>query len=74
VLNEFPGNPWHVGRTPGEDFPALTEELDERAFLCRIQVYYDGSGLVWVHGMNPNFLGILCCVESLIWQGLTDVG
>ena len=34
VLGEFPGYTWHVGWTPGEDFPVLSEELDERAFLC----------------------------------------
>jgi hypothetical protein len=28
-------------------------ELDERAFLCRIQVYCDGSGLVGVRGGEP---------------------
>jgi hypothetical protein len=73
MLDEFPGNPWHVGRTPGEDFPALMEELDEHAFLCGIQVYCDGSSLVGVRGMNLNFLRILCCVESLIRQGSADV-
>src|SRR3954464_9089150 len=34
VLSEFPGNSWHIGRLPGEYFPALTEELNERAFQC----------------------------------------
>ena len=34
MLGKFSGYAWHVGRTPRENFPALTEELDERAFLC----------------------------------------
>src|SRR5664279_5142097 len=34
VLGEFPGYAWHVRWTPGEDFPVLMEEFDERAFLC----------------------------------------
>jgi hypothetical protein len=73
VLDEFIGNPWHVRRTPEEDFLVLTEELDECAFLCRIQVYCDGGCFCWVREMNPNFLGILDLVESLIWQGSTYV-
>jgi hypothetical protein len=56
MLDESPGNPWHVGTTPSKNFPAFMEELDERAFLCGIQVYCDGSSLVGVRGMNPNFL------------------
>ena len=33
VLSKFPRNTWHVGWFPCKYFPALTEELDERAFL-----------------------------------------
>ena len=33
VFGEFPGYSWHVRWAPCEDFPVLTEELDERAFL-----------------------------------------
>jgi hypothetical protein len=33
VLSEFRGNTWHVGWFPCKYFPALTEELDERAIL-----------------------------------------
>jgi hypothetical protein len=60
--------------TPGEDFPALTKELDERAFLCKIQVYRDGGCFCRIYGMNPNFFGVLGCVKSLIWQGSTNIG
>jgi hypothetical protein len=49
------------------------KELDERAFLCGIQVYCDGNCFYWVRGMNLNFLGVLGCVESLIWQGSTNI-
>ena len=34
VLGKFPGNPWHVRWDPCKDFPVLTEEFDERAYLC----------------------------------------
>jgi hypothetical protein len=30
MLDEFPGNTWHVRRIPGKDFLALMEELDKR--------------------------------------------
>ncbi len=71
VLGEFPGNTWHVCWTPGEDFPALTEELNERAFLCSIEVGCDESRFLWVAWVNLNFLRVLGGVESLIWQGST---
>jgi hypothetical protein len=38
MLGKFPGNSWHVHRTPSKDFPALTEELDECALLCRHEI------------------------------------
>jgi hypothetical protein len=37
VLSEFPRYTWHVRRLPRKDVPVLTDELDERAFLFRIQ-------------------------------------
>ena len=43
-------------QTPGEDFPALTEELDEHAFLCGIQVHCYGGGLVRVRGVDLDLL------------------
>ena len=52
VLGEFSGYAWHVSWTPGKNFPVLTEELDERAFLCRGEVRRDDdrlSGVRWVH-------------------------
>jgi hypothetical protein len=39
MLDEFPRNPWHVRRTLGKDFPVFMEELNERTFLCGVQVY-----------------------------------
>jgi hypothetical protein len=50
------------------------EELDERAFLCGIQVYCYGGGLVRVRRVDLDFLRVLGCIESLIWQGSPDVG
>jgi hypothetical protein len=58
MLDEFPTNPWHVWRTPGEDFPALMEELDERAFLC---------GIAGSMGWTRTFLE--SWVESKTWSG-----
>jgi hypothetical protein len=34
VLGKFPGDAWHICWTPGKHPSVLTEELDERAFLC----------------------------------------
>jgi hypothetical protein len=38
VLGEFPRDTWHVGWFPCKDVSILTEELDERAFLCGREV------------------------------------
>ena len=43
VINEFPWYTWHVRRLPCKDVPILTDELDERAFLFRIQVSADAK-------------------------------
>ena len=43
VLSEFPRYTWHVGGFPCKDVPVLTDELDERAFLFRIQVSVDAK-------------------------------
>ena len=43
VLSEFPRYTWHVRRFPREDVPILTDELDERAFLFRIQISTDAE-------------------------------
>ena len=43
VLSEFPRYTWLVRRFPCKDVPVLTDELDERAFLFRIQVNADAE-------------------------------
>ena len=43
VLSEFSRYTWHVRRFPREDVPILTDELDERAFLCWIQIGTDAK-------------------------------
>ena len=66
MLGEFPRNTWHVSWTPRKYFPVLTEELDERAFLCDRQTrgYIDCLGRVGrVHLMRPC---VICCVERSI--------
>jgi hypothetical protein len=50
------------------------EELGERTFLCGIQIYCYGGGLVRVRGVDLDFLRVLGCIEGLIWQGSSDVG
>ena len=47
------------------------EELNERAFLCGIEVGCDECRFLWVAWVNLNFLRVLGGVESLIWQGST---
>ena len=41
VLSELSQYTWHVRRFPRKNVPILTDELDERAFLCRIQIGTD---------------------------------
>ena len=43
VLSEFPQDTRYVGRFPCKDVPVLTDELDERAFLFRIQIGTDAE-------------------------------
>jgi hypothetical protein len=50
------------------------EELDECAFLCGVQVYRYGGGFVQVCRVDLDFLRVLGCVKSLIWQGSSNVG
>src|SRR3954470_5140166 len=61
MLSEFPGNSWHIGRLPGEYFPALTEELDERAFLCFSEALRHVDSLVLICWVN------LLCMCLLSW-------
>ena len=43
VLSEFSRYTWHVRRLPCKDVPVLTDELDERALLFRIQISTDAE-------------------------------
>ena len=63
VLGEFPGYSWHVGWTPCEDFPALTEELDERAFLYGREAFRHQSGLGGVRRVDLMRPGVTAGVE-----------
>ena len=49
------------------------EELDERAFLCVVQVGRDGCCLLGICWVDLYFLGVLGGVESLLLQGSTPV-
>ena len=58
MLSQSPGNTWHVSWLPCEDVPVLTEELDERFFLLRVECCGDmsqsstGVGRVNVNGLR----------------------
>ena len=43
VLSKFPRYTWHVRRIPYKNVPILTDELDERTFLFRIQIGADAK-------------------------------
>ena len=66
MLGEFPGNPWHVRWTPGEDLPVLTEEFDEREFLCGTQVVGDEGRLGRVRWVDLEFLRVHRRVEGQV--------
>ncbi|KAK1642026.1 hypothetical protein QYE76_059831 [Lolium multiflorum] len=55
TLRACPGNTWHVGWLPCKYFLALTEELDERAFLCDSEPGRAASGSVAVQGGAGSF-------------------
>src|SRR5664279_2276423 len=74
MLGEFPGYAWHVRWTPGEDFLVLTEEFDERAFLCRGKAsrhHRRLGGVCRVHLVRPCVVGRieLHLGRSLLAQG-----
>ena len=58
VLSQSLGYTWHVRRLPYKDVPVLTEELDERFFLFRVECCGDmgrsciGVGRVNVDGLR----------------------
>src|SRR3954466_8616843 len=56
VLSESSWYTRHVRRLPCKDAPVLTDELDERAFLCRIQVGTDAELLRWIAWSKINKL------------------
>jgi hypothetical protein len=62
VLSEFSENTYHVGWFPFKYFPVLTEELDERAFLCDSKVNRRVGYFLRVGGMH---LMILCFLVSI---------
>ena len=50
------------------------KELDERVFLCGIQVGCDEGRFLRVSWVDLYFLRAFCCVESLLLQGSTNIG
>ena len=80
VLSEFPGNTWHVGWFPCKYFPALTEELDEHAFLCVREVIRHIGAFLRVRRLDLRlrrllrglelFIGRFSCVDK--WLLVVD--
>src|SRR3954462_883244 len=58
VLSELPRYTRHVRGFPCKDVPILTDELDERVFLFRIQIGTDAELLGWITSHEINQLGL----------------
>ena len=63
VLSELPQYTWHVRRLPCKNVPILMDELDERAFLFRIQVGTDAELLGRIARYEVNKLSFCCRFE-----------
>jgi hypothetical protein len=75
VLDQIPGNPWHVRSFPSEDVSVSLEEADERVFLFRVKAHPDHGSLVVVacpkiDCLDLHFLGWLRLVGfiRLLWD------
>jgi hypothetical protein len=62
-----PWDPWHVWRTPGEDFLALTEELDKRTFLCGSR--FTAMDFVFAGSVGWTWTFLESWVVSKAWSG-----
>ena len=63
MLGEFPRYTRHVLGGPCEDFPVLSKELDERAFLFFAQARPHGDELGLVAFIEVGLLRISCRLE-----------
>ena len=70
MLGEFPGDAWHIGWAPGKCPPALTEELDERVFLCGGESYRHPSCFGRICRVDLDLVGVFAGVECQLWGGL----
>src|SRR3954463_16388684 len=68
VLSESPRYTWHVRGIPCKDVPILTDELDERTFLFRIQIGTDAEllGRITSHKVNKLSLSCRCKLQGRI--------
>src|SRR4051812_5618435 len=78
VLSEFPRDTRHVEWLPCEDVPVLTEELDERAFLCWAHACPDRHRLAGVAWDHLDGAGVCRCLKgdgvATLRVGLLDYG
>jgi len=63
VLGEFSWYSGHVRGLPCEDIHVFTQELDERAFLFRVQAGTDGNLLGGVSFLQVHLLSLLSSFE-----------
>jgi hypothetical protein len=61
----------HFYWAPHKKVPVAFEEVDELAFLFRIQVGTDLHGFSWVLGIDLHGLGILVCLENAGCRGIS---
>ena len=64
MLSQSPGNTWHVSWLPCKDVPVLTEELDERFFLFRVECSGNmGRSCIGVSRVDVNGFGLIGRLE-----------
>jgi hypothetical protein len=65
VLGDFPWDPWHVHRLPGEDVIVILEEVNERALLFVGECCPDANVLGCVENIDRDLLRVLDRLEGV---------
>jgi hypothetical protein len=63
VLSKFPRDASHICWTPGEHPLVITEELDERTFLCDGKRIRHLRGLGWIHWVDLVLSSVFAGIE-----------